>query len=69
MSACLSLNKYTEMMKLENQVATAVCKKITEQGGIYIPPFVVKNKPVFLPKITLIWRRQLQMEQIHCLEL
>ena len=50
MSTCLSLNKYTEMMKLENQMATAVCKKITEQGGIYTPPFVVKNKSVFCPR-------------------
>ena len=33
-------------MKLENQLATAVCKKITEQGGVYLPPFEVKNKPV-----------------------
>ena len=33
-------------MKLENQLATAVCKKITEQGGMYLPPFAVKNKPV-----------------------
>ena len=31
LSACFSFNKYTELMKLENQLATAVCKKITEQ--------------------------------------
>ena len=34
-------------MKLENQLATAVCKKITEQGGVHLPPFTVKNKPVY----------------------
>ena len=56
-------------MKLEYQVATAVCEKITEQGGIYIPPFVVKTSQFFVPKITLISMRQLQMEQIHCIEL
>ena len=32
LSVCLSFNKYTELMKLENLLATAVCKKITEQG-------------------------------------
>ena len=47
LSACLSLNKYTELMKLENQLATAVCKKITEQGRVYLPPFAVKSKPVY----------------------
>ena len=34
-------------MKLENQLATAVCKKITEQGGVYLPLFAVKSKPVY----------------------
>ena len=34
-------------MKLGNQLATAVCKKTTEQGGVYLPPFAVKNKPVY----------------------
>ena len=47
LSACLSFNKCTELMKLENQLATAVCKKIAEQGGVYLPPFAVKNKPVY----------------------
>ena len=47
LSACLSFNKYTELMKLENQLATSVCKKITEQGGVYLPPFAVKTKPVY----------------------
>ena len=47
LSSCLSFNKYTELMKLENQLATAVCKKITEQGRMYLPPFTVKNKPVY----------------------
>ena len=47
LSTCLSFNKYIELMKLENQLATAVCKKITEQGGVYLPPFSVENKPVY----------------------
>ena len=47
LSACLSFNKYTKLMKLENQLATAMCKKITEQGGVNLPPFTVKNKPVY----------------------
>ena len=48
MSTCISLNKYTEMMKLENQLVTALCKKLPSmQGGIYITPFVVKNEPEF----------------------
>ena len=47
LSACLSFNKYIEPMKLENQIATAVCKKIIERGRVYLPPFAVKNKPVY----------------------
>ena len=39
--------KYVAEMKLENQLATVVCKKITEQGGVYLPPSAVKNKPVY----------------------
>ena len=71
MSTCISLNKYTKMMKLDNQLATALCKKLTSmQGGIYITPFVVKNKPEFFwLKITLISMKQLQMQQLHCMKL
>ena len=68
LSACRSFNKYTELMKLENQLATAVCKKITEQGGVYLPPFTVKISQSVSHKITLNLMKQLQMEQIHYTE-
>ena len=68
LSACLSFNKYTELMKLENQLATAVCKKITEQGGVYLPPYTVRNKPVYFAQDNIDFMKQLQMEQIHYTE-
>ena len=44
MSACLSWNKYTEVRE---SVSYCGVQKNTEQDGVYLPPFAVKNKPVY----------------------
>ena len=34
-------------MALETSIAAAVCKRISEKDGDYLPPFVVKSKPIY----------------------
>ena len=34
-------------MALETRIAAAVCKRISEKDGVYLPPFVVKSKPIY----------------------
>ena len=44
----LSLGRsYKEMIKMESQVAAAVCKRLHDTSGYVLPPFVCKDKPVF----------------------
>ena len=43
---------YSRVLRLEAQIAHAVTKRLNECNGLYIPPFVVKNKSVFLQKTT-----------------
>ena len=46
-SACFDFNKYPSILVLETRIAAAVCKRISENHGVYLPPFVVKGKPVY----------------------
>lgn len=39
--------RYSRVLRLEAQLAHAVTKRLNECNGLYIPPFVVKNKSVF----------------------
>ena len=44
---CLEFDKYPRIMALETRIAAAVCKRISEKDGVYLPPFVVKSKPIY----------------------
>ena len=46
-SACLEFDKYPRIMALETRIAAAVCIRISEKDGVYLPPFVVKSKPIY----------------------
>ena len=39
--------RYSRVLRLEAQLANAVAKRLNDFNGLYIPPFVVKNKSVY----------------------
>ena len=46
-STCFNFTKYPRIFNLENRIAAAVCKKISNTGGVYLPPFTVQDRPIY----------------------
>ena len=49
-------DSYSEILKLEKRIASAVCKRMVETGGFVVPPFIKKGKSIFFAIDNIDWQ-------------
>ena len=59
---------YSDTIKNENRMVTAVKKRMVQSGGYCLPLFVKKDRSLFLPPITLIFWNTRRMDKTLFME-